>query len=122
MSKLMGLKDTDGSATRRVPFDPDRHSAVVLPGRGSPSTELSVSERMPDGSIANIPSLWWEDLAGGGAKEFSAEESVRRAAEFEKETATGFPRFGSFDEAVTAAKKRSKRGGAKKKKSYRAQE
>jgi hypothetical protein len=81
-----------------IPFDPSKHKKISLPG-GRYATEYLASESSPEGGAWNIPQIWFDS----------------ETASYEERTGKKFPRFPSIDEAVEAAKKRSKAGGASKK-------
>jgi hypothetical protein len=91
------------------PFNPKKHKAVDV-GRGGPSTELLATEYAPDGSVWNIPTLWW-DKEGRPVVIDRPDDAMRVADEYERATGTKFPRFKSIDHGIEAAKKRSKKGG-----------
>lgn len=92
------------------PFDPKKHKPVDV-GRGGPSTELLATEYAPDGTIWNIPTLWWSK-DGKPVPIDRIEDAVKVADEYERLTGKRFPRFDSIDAGIAAAKKRSKKGGA----------
>lgn len=73
----------------------------------SRSTEILITvteQGLNQGRPTNIPSLW---MIEGKPTEVSQEEAVRLA----RESGLTFPSFGSIEEAVNAAKERSKAGG-----------
>jgi hypothetical protein len=80
---------------------------------GSVSTEVTRTIQFPDGSWANVPTLWFTD--GKVAKDLGAygDDVVSSFAHiYEQGTGEMFPRFPSVDAAVTAARIRSFQGGA----------
>ncbi len=99
----------DDSTLGLEPFDPKKHKAVDV-GRGGPSTELLATEFAPDGSVWNIPTLWWSK-DGKPVVIDRIEDAVKVADEYERATGKRFPRFESIDHGILAAKKRSKKGG-----------
>ncbi len=96
-----------------IPFDFKKHKAVKLPG-GNSATEYLASERSPEGGAWNIPQIWF-DSETGKPQFLSGDKAWNQAASYEERTGKKFPRFPSIDEAVEAAKKRSKAGGASEK-------
>lgn len=96
-----------------IPFDPSKHKKISLPG-GRYATEYLASETSPEGGAWNIPQIWF-DSETGKPQFLSGEKAWNEAASYEERTGKKFPRFSSIDEAVEAAKKRSKAGGASKK-------
>ena len=77
-------------------------------GDGTFSSELEVTERLPDGSWVNVPSLW---MGPNGMEEVAADRAVQIALDYEKRTGQKFPRFKTVDEGIAAAKARSNAGG-----------
>jgi hypothetical protein len=96
-----------------IPFDPSSHKKISLPG-GRYATEYLASESSPEGGAWNIPQIWF-DSETGKPQFLSGDKAWNQAASYEERTGKKFPRFPSIDEAVEAAKKRSKAGGASKK-------
>tara|TARA_B110000977_G_scaffold182868_1_gene244943 strand:+ start:502 stop:825 length:324 start_codon:yes stop_codon:yes gene_type:complete len=96
-----------------VPFNPKKHKPISTVGGGS-STEYLASETAPDGGAWNIPQIWF-DSKTNKPKLLTGDKAWNEAASYEKRTGKKFPRFGSIKDAVDAAKKRSKDGGATKK-------
>jgi hypothetical protein len=94
-----------------VPYDPAKHKPRSNPD-GSYSTEIEVTGDSPDGSTWNIPTLWFD--ADGNPRELPEVAAQTLAQRYEAETGNMFPRFGSVDEAVAAARARSAAGGAMK--------
>ena len=92
------------------PFDPKKHKPTDV-GKGGLSTEYLATEYAPDGSVWNIPTLWWTK-EGKPMLLDRIEDAVAVADEYERKSGKRFPRFKSLDEGVAAAKKRSKAGGA----------
>lgn len=80
---------------------------------GTYSTELLRSVQLPDGTIANVPSLL---MGPNGPVDLGhLNDDALGAALFnlERSGVTTFQRFPSFEEAVSAAKSRSKAGGVR---------
>jgi len=75
---------------------------------GSYSTELIATEYLPDGSIANFPTLW---MTPDGPVQLGVREAMQAALEYERATGKKMPRFKSIDEAVRYAQTRSRMGG-----------
>ena len=75
---------------------------------GSYSTELLMSSRLPDGTIANFPSLWNKD---GEFKELDEDSARRTAMMLERMTGVRLPRYGTMDAATDMAKQASAAGG-----------
>jgi hypothetical protein len=95
------------------PFDPDKHTAIDLPG-GRKATEYLASERSPEGQAWNIPQIWF-DTETGKPKFFKGDMAWNAAQDYEKRTGNRFPRYDTIPDAVSAAKKMSASGGASKK-------
>jgi hypothetical protein len=79
---------------------------------GSYSTEISTTWQLPDGSWANVPSLW---MGPNGPQQFNPddEQGILGAMQrYEQQTGQKFPRFRSEAEAEQAAVARSAAGGA----------
>lgn len=93
-----------------IPFDPKKHKAIKLPGGGG-ATEYLASERSPEGGAWNIPTIWF-DSETDKPKLLTGDKAWNAAASYEERTSKKFPRFKSISEAVDAAEKRSKAGGA----------
>jgi hypothetical protein len=101
-----GLSDAMGTLR---PFGPSERRSNP---DGSYSTEVSTTWQLPDGSWANVPSLW---MGPSGPKQFNPddEEGIMGAMrKYEAQTGQPFPRFGSEQEAVSAAQARSGAGGS----------
>lgn len=109
MAEDMGLM-ADTTRMGLEPFDPKKHKMRDV-GRGGMSTELLATEYAPDGSVWNIPTLWW-GKDGSPVMIDRIEDAVKLADEYERTTGKKFPRFKTIDEGIGAAKKRSKKGGA----------
>lgn len=80
---------------------------------GSYSTEILRSVQMPDGTIANVPSLL---MGPNGPQEFGNLDDDRLGMllyQLERQGVAQFPRFLSFEEAIAAAKARSAAGGVR---------
>ena len=95
------------------PFDPDKHTAIDLPG-GRKATEYLASEKSPEGKAWNIPQIWFNTKTGE-AKFFTSDKAWNTAQDYEKRTGNKFPRYNRISDAVSAAKKMSASGGASKK-------
>ena len=99
-----------------VPFDPDKHTAQDV-GFGSPSTEVTITVDMPDGTIGVIPSVWW-DKEGKPKLVGNEAEAIQLAQQYEKNNKKQFPRFGevgnpsNYRIADVWAQGRSASGGA----------
>lgn len=79
---------------------------------GSYSTEISTTWQLPDGSWANIPSLW---MGPNGPQQFNADDEdgiLSAAMQYESQNGPTFQRYRSAQEAETAARQRSSAGGA----------
>lgn len=79
---------------------------------GTHSTELSTTWQLPDGSWANVPSLW---MGKDGPVQMDAgdEDGILGAMKaFEASNGPTFPRFKTLEEAEAAAQVRSSKGGA----------
>lgn len=79
---------------------------------GSYSTELTTTWQLPDGSWANVPSLW---MGENGPQQFNPDDEdgiLGAMQQFEAANGQTFPRFGSLAEAEAAAQVRSNAGGA----------
>lgn len=81
---------------------------------GTYSTELLRSVIMPDGSFANVPSLY---MAPGGPIQMpdsmSDDQLAGIAKRLEDAGVASFPRFKSMDDAINSAIARSRSGGVK---------
>ena len=99
-----------------VPFDPNIHTPQDV-GFGGPSTEVTITVDMPDGTISVIPSVWW-DKDGNPTLVENQDKAVELAQEYEKNNNKQFPRFGktgnrnSYELADSWAQRRSANGGA----------
>jgi len=93
-----------------IPFDPKRHKPIRLPN-GKEATEYLASETSPEGGGWNIPTIWF-DSETGKPNFLTGDKAWNMAASYEERTGKKFPRFKSIPEAVDAAKKRSRSGGA----------
>jgi hypothetical protein len=101
-------------ATPENPFKGEtrllRNHEFIQNADGSKSTEITItitSDEINEGRPTNIPSLW---VVENEVKHVSELEAIRLA----KESGLAFPSFETFDKAVDAAIKHSKRGGRKK--------
>lgn len=94
------------------PLRPFKSGEFVDNGDGTRSTERLRTVPMPDGSWANVPSLWMGD--DGQPFDFGADEdSISAYADLvERMVGKKFPRFRNAEEGIAAAKKRSDGGGA----------
>jgi hypothetical protein len=95
-----------------IPFDSKKHKPVKTVGGGS-STEYLASEQSPEGTAWNIPTIWF-DSATGKPKYLEGDKAWNEAESYEKRTGKKFPRYKTINDAVSAAKSRSKKGGATK--------
>jgi len=91
------------------PFDPEKHSAVDI-GLGGKSSEVSMTANDNDGVAFNYPSVWF--TRDGQPVPLPSDLARDMALSYEELTGKMFPRFGSIDEGVNAAKSRSLIGGA----------
>ena len=96
-----------------VPFDPQRHKAIDLPGGGK-ATEYLASEKSPEGTAWNIPQIWF-DVETNEPRFLNGDKAWDQAKAYEDRTGKKFPRYKTIRQAVAAAKKRSSSGGASKK-------
>lgn len=96
-----------------VPFDPKKHKAIDLPGGGK-ATEYLASEKSPEGAAWNIPQIWF-DVETNQPKFLKGDKAWNEAKAYEDRTGKKFPRYKTIKQAVSAAEKRSSRGGASKK-------
>lgn len=92
------------------PFDPQKHTPKDI-GKGGLTTEYLRTEYAPDGSVWNIPSVWWDD-EGNPLEITDPKMLVELADTYERHSGKRFPRFRSIEDAVRAAKGRSAGGGA----------
>jgi hypothetical protein len=95
------------------PFDPEINKPRANPD-GSFSTEISRTVQLPDGSWANVPSLWWGE--GQTVRDFGTmgdDQLAKFAAQYEQQTGQMFPRYSDISSAETAANARSDAGGGK---------
>lgn len=93
------------------PFNPNIDKPKDV-GKGGPSTEYSITERMPDGSFANIPSIWWDSQSNPHMLE--TDQAIQQAVEYERVMGQQFPRYEAPGTAVEHAIHRSANGGATK--------
>ena len=109
-------KETTQMPSDLVPFDPSIHTPQDV-GFGGPSTEVTITVDMPDGTISVIPSVWW-DKDGNPTLVENQDKAVELAQEYEKNNNKQFPRFGksgnrnSYELADSWAQRRSANGGA----------
>ena len=96
-----------------VPFDPQKHKAIDLPGGGK-ATEYLASEKSPEGTAWNIPQIWF-DLETNEPRFLKGDKAWDQAKAYEDRTGKKFPRYKTIRQAVAAAEKRSSSGGASKK-------
>lgn len=95
-----------------VPFNPKKHKPIKLPGGGK-ATEYLASETSPEGTAWNIPQIWF-DSETNEPRFLKGDKAWDEAQAYEKRTGKKFPRFKTIKQAVEAAEKRSKAGGATK--------
>lgn len=91
---------TAGQAPDLRPFDPGERRDNP---DGSYSTEITTTWQMPDGSWANVPSLW---MGKGGPVQFDAndEQGILGAVQnYEAKTGKRFPRYATVGQAESAA-------------------
>lgn len=99
-----------------VPFDPNQHTPQDV-GLGGDSTEVTITVDMPDGRVALIPSVWWDDKGNPVLIE-DQRVAVGLAERYEGMSNKLFPRFGmsgqkaNYEAAGRYAMTRSKLGGA----------
>lgn len=97
-----------GSSTLR-PFKPGENRPNP---DGSHSTEVSTTWQLPDGSWANVPSLW---MGPQGPQQFSPDDDdgiMGAMQQYEAANGPTFQRFPDQQSAVSAAQQRSSAGGA----------
>lgn len=92
------------------PFDPKRDKPRAN-ADGSYSTEILRTVQTPTG-WANVPGLWWGEDGPAELGDYSDDELARLALSYEKDSGSTFPRFNTVNEAESAAKNRSAKGGA----------
>ena len=93
------------------PFNPSVNKPRPNPD-GSYSTEITRTVQLPDGSWANVPSLWWAD--GSTVRDFgtmSDDQLAAFAMRYEQMSGQSFPRYRDLGSAETAARGRSAAGG-----------
>lgn len=95
------------------PFNSSKHKPISTVG-GSSATEYTATEQDPSGKFFNFPQIWFE-VSTKKARLFSGERGMEKALEYESLTGKKFPRYNTVEEAVAAAEKRSRQGGASKK-------
>ena len=102
------------------PFDKTRHKMRDVFGRGDPSTEYTITVRMPDGTFANIPSIWWDEkgdptffgtIPEEGDPIVDGQRAIDAAIKYEKDTGLEFQRYTDPQTAGQAAALRSRSGG-----------
>ena len=96
-----------------IPFDPKKHKPIKTVG-GKNATEYLASEESPEGKAWNIPQIWF-DSKTGKPKFLKGDKAWDEAKSYEDRTGKKFPRYKTINDAVNAAKTRSKKGGATKK-------
>lgn len=79
---------------------------------GSYSTEVLTTWQLPTGEWVNVPSLWMGPQGPVQFDEGDEESILTNMHNHEQMAGPSFQRFGSVEEAVTAAKARSHAGGA----------
>ena len=92
------------------PFDPKKHKPQDM-GKGGLTTEYLVTEHSPDGKVWNIPSVWWDE-DGHPVEITNPALNNKLATQYERHSGKKFPRYKSIEGGVSAAKKRSSKGGA----------
>ena len=92
-----------------TPYDPVRHKSQDI-GYGAPSTERLASEYLPDGTIANVPTVWWDN--NGNPIEMTHDQAVEYAILHEQMSGKHLPRYDNIPIAVERAKHRSANDGA----------
>ena len=92
-----------------LPFDPRIHVPQDV-GLGGASTEYLATDKLPNGLLFNYPTIWFD--AVGNAHPLNGDAAYNQARQYEQETGRNFPRFLDVDTAVSAAKARSRLGGA----------
>lgn len=97
--------DSGQGGTDLRPFEPGEK---VDNEDGTYSTERTVTVPIGD-QWFNVPSLW---MGPDGPVQLSEDQALDTAERYMKEKRVTFPAFRSVDEAVAAAKTRSKNGGA----------
>ena len=85
------------------PFDPDKHTAVDLPG-GRKATEYLASEESPEGKAWNIPQIWF-NTETGEAKFFASDKAWNTAQDYEKRTGNKFPGMTAYRTQLVRRKK-----------------
>ena len=78
---------------------------------GSYSTEITRTVETPSG-WANVPSLWYNDKGSTNLGHLSDDQLSNVSTRFEKRSGRTFSRYKTLNEAETAARGRSKKGGA----------
>lgn len=78
---------------------------------GSYSTEITRTVETPNG-WANVPSLYWNQKGSQDFGQFNDDQLAQLAAQYESQSGSRFPRYGSLNEAEAAAEQRSAGGGA----------
>jgi hypothetical protein len=95
-----------------VPFNSNKHKPLDV-GNGVKMTEFLMTERSPEGTAWNIPSVWFDDDTGKPVR-LRGDDAWNEALRYEKRTGNKFPRFKDLDSGIEAAKSRSDSGGATK--------
>lgn len=109
-----GIPVQEGERTLFLrPFDPETMKPKGVAGIGDRVTEYLGTEYMPDGTIANIPRVWWDQ--DDNPHMMSVDESIWMAQLWEKERNLELPRYKTLEAGVEAARKRSDAGGASEK-------
>ena len=102
------------------PFDKTKHKMRDVFGHGDPSTEYTITVRMPDGTFANIPSIWWDEkgdptffgtIPEEGDPIVDGQRAIDAAIKYEKDTGLEFQRYTDPQTAGKAAALRSRSGG-----------
>ena len=95
------------------PFNPRKHKPVQTVG-ASRATEYLVTEKSPEGKAWNIPTIWFNKKTNKPTY-LKGDKAWNEAVSYEKSSGKKFPRFKTIAAGVTAAKNRSKAGGASNK-------
>ena len=93
-----------------IPFDPEKHKAIDLPG-GRQATEYTATAEAPGGGAWNIPQIWFNNKTGE-PKLLTGDAAWNASKDYEDSTGRRFPRFPSISAAEKAAAGKSKAGGA----------
>jgi len=91
------------------PFDPSKHKPQDM-GLGGMSTEYISGQTMPDGSVMNYPTIWFDPQ--GKAVLMDPRDAFDFALDYEARSGKKFPRYGNAGIADEFAMHRSAMGGA----------